>query len=113
MKTKIALVMILNTLIIMPAIADTIYRWTDPETGKVIVSPSSRPRYPIKEIRNSEKLPDGYMIDVTLDTNSPEVKAAVKKHEADEEIQLHEKKRIAAQLEKKTGYKGSRRKTHC
>lgn len=70
----------------MPAIAAEIYRWTDPETGKIVTTPSLPP-YPIKEKRPAGGLPSGELVNVILDTDAPQVKAIIEKRklrEADE-----------------------------
>lgn len=90
MRTKIAMTLIINACIAMTAIASDIYRWTDPETGKVVTTPSVPP-YPIKEKRTAGGLPNGELVNVILDAGSPEVKAAIEKRKAKEA----EEKRIS------------------
>lgn len=82
-------------LIGMPVLASDVYRWTDPETGKVLVTPSL-PQYPIVGKRNVGKLPSGDMIELTFDANDPQIKALSDKRKAREADQ----KRIAAERQK-------------
>ncbi|MBZ4193661.1 MAG: hypothetical protein LAE24_05060 [Candidatus Contendobacter sp.] len=92
MKTKIAIVLVLNAGVAMPVIAGDIYRWTDPKTGQITTSPSPPP-YPIKDTRTSGGLPNGNLINVILDTQSPEIKAIIEKKNTEEA----EQRRIAEQ----------------
>lgn len=96
MKTKIAMILIINACIAMSAIASDIYRWTDPETGKIVTTPSVPP-YPIKEKRTAGGLPNGELVNVILDADSPEVKAAIEKRKAKEA----EEKRISEERQAK------------
>lgn len=95
MKTKFIAIIILNALVITPVIADDIYRWTDPVTGKTVSAPYLPP-YPIKEKRLAGQLPNGNVIQVILDPNSLELKAIIKKQKEEEA----EQRRIAEQKEK-------------
>lgn len=72
------------------AIADDVYRWTDPESGKILVAPKPPP-YPIKETRTAGRLPNGDMVDLVLDLNAPEVKVLLEKRK----VREAEQKRIA------------------
>lgn len=72
------------------ATAGDVYRWTDPGTGKVLVT-TTPPLYPVKEQRTAGKLPNGDMIDLVFDQNAPEIKVLVEKRKAREA----EQKRIA------------------
>lgn len=92
LMTKFIFIIIINVLVISPAIADDIYRWTDPETGKTMSAPYLPP-YPIKEKRLAGQLPNGNVIQVILDPNSPELKAIVKRQKEEEA----EKRRVAEQ----------------
>ncbi len=86
MKNKIAIALVLTVCVTMPAISADIYRWTDPSTGKVVTTPSLPP-YPIKEKRPAGGLPGGELINVIIDTDSPQVKEIIEKRklrEADE-----------------------------
>ncbi len=78
----------------MSTIAAEIYRWTDPETGKVVTTPSLPP-YPIKEKRPAGGLPSGDLVNVIIDTDAPKVKSIIEKRKAQEE----EEKRIAIKKE--------------
>lgn len=101
MKIKIAAALILSIYVAMPAIAADIYRWTDPQTGKVVTTPSLPP-YPIKEQRIAGHLPSGYLIEVVFDFNSPELKAIIDKRkaqEAEEKRIIEEKQRQKAAWE--------------
>ena len=93
--TKFIFIIIINVLVISPAIADDIYRWTDPETGKTMSAPYLPP-YPIKEKRLAGQLPNGNVIQVILDPNSPELKAIVKRQKEEEA----EQRRVAEQRAK-------------
>ena len=78
MKYKGIVAIALSAFTVTTAIAEDIYRWTDPESGKVLVAPKP-PFYPIKEQRTAGRLPNGNMIELILDTNAPEVKALIEK----------------------------------
>ncbi len=94
-KTKITIALILNAFIVIPTIASDIYRWTDPNTGKVVTTPSLPP-YPIKEKRVAGQLPSGDLIEVIFDFNTPELKAIIEKRKAQEA----EEKRIFEEKQK-------------
>ncbi len=66
MKTKIAMVLVINACVVSPTIAGDIYRWTDPITGQLTTSPYLPP-YPIKNSRTSGGLSNGNIINVILD----------------------------------------------
>ncbi len=95
MKTKIAVALIINACVVSPTIAGDIYRWTDPNTGKLTTSPSL-PTYPIKESRIAGQLPNGNVIEVILDSNAPEVKAIVEKRK----VREAEERRITEEKQK-------------
>ena len=96
MKAKIAVAFVINACIAMPVIAADIYRWTDPETGKVITT-TSLPPYPVKEKRTAGGLPGGELVNVILDTDAPQVKAIIEKRKTKEEQEKH----IAEENQKK------------
>lgn len=83
MKTKIVIALIINSCIFNRTIAGDIYRWTDPNTGKLTTS-ASLPTYPIKASRITGQLPNGNVVEVILDSNAPEVKAIIEKRKAQE-----------------------------
>ena len=89
MIIRLIVALILSALTTTIAIAEDIYRWTDPESGKVLVAPKP-PSYPIKEQRTAGRLPNGNMIELILDTNAPEVKALIEKRR----VREAEQKRI-------------------
>ncbi len=102
MKTKMAIALMLSILFSTSAMADDIYRWTDPETGKVLAT-TKLPPYPIKEKRVVGRLPNGDMVELIFDSNAPEVKALIEKRkirEAEQAVQEAEKKKIAEEKEK-------------
>ncbi|HRD68324.1 MAG TPA: DUF4124 domain-containing protein, partial [Candidatus Competibacter sp.] len=66
------------------ATAAELYRWTDPETGKMVAAPALPP-YPVKEKQAGGSLPSGEVIKLILDENSPQYKAAVAKRKTEEE----------------------------
>ena len=74
----------------MVATAAELYRWTDPESGKIMMTPIPPP-YPIKEKQEGGSLPNGQVIRVIFDENAPQYKAAVAKRQAAE----MEQKRLA------------------
>ncbi len=82
-KVKITIALVLSNFVAIPAIAADVYRWTDPETGSVLVMPSPPP-YPVKESRSIGSLPSGEMIELILDTNAPSVKALIEKRKVRE-----------------------------
>lgn len=88
----------LSVLTATIAIADDVYRWTDPQSGKVLVSPNP-PSYPIKEKRTAGRLPNGDVIELILDTNAPEVKALIEKRKAQEAEQKRIVEEAARQRE--------------
>ena len=88
MIIRLIVALILSALTATSAIADDIYRWTDPESGKVLVSPKP-PSYPIKEKRKAGRLPNGDMVELILDSNAPEVKALIEKRKAREAEEKH------------------------
>ena len=116
MIIRLIVALILSALTATSAIADDIYRWTDPESGKVLASPKP-PSYPIKEKRKAGRLPNGDMVELILDSNAPEVKALIEKRkvrEAEEKriaeeqarqmaVREAEEKRIAEEQEKQAG----------
>jgi AAA15 family ATPase/GTPase len=95
MKTKIAVALIINACVVSPTTAGDIYRWTDPNTGKLTTSPSI-PTYPIKESRITGQLPNGNLIEVILDFNAPQVKAIVEKRK----VREAEERRITEEKQK-------------
>ncbi len=95
MKTKIAMALIINACVAMPAIAADIYRWTDPETGKIVTT-TSLPPYPVKEKRSAGGLPGGELVNVILDTEAPQIKAIIEKRK----LQEADEKRIAEEQAK-------------
>lgn len=94
--TKIIIALMLNACIAMPVVAADIYRWTDPETGKVVTTPYP-PSYPIKEQRHAGSLSTGNLINVILDTESAQVKALINKRKAKED----QEKRLDAERQSK------------
>lgn len=76
--------------------AGELCRWVDPESGNVRIS-QEPPPYPIKETQEGGSLPNGPVLKVILDENSPQYKAAVVKRKAAEP----EKKRIAEEQAKR------------
>lgn len=90
MNIKITVALVLWTLTATVAFASDIYRWTDPNTGKLVTTVTAPP-YPVIEQRPGGRLPNGNVIDLVIDLNAPEVKAAVAKRNAREA----EQKRIA------------------
>ena len=58
-----------------------LYRWTDPETGQIVTTPTLPP-YPIKGKRPGANLPGVDFYNIDLDIASPQVKAAIEKREA-------------------------------
>ncbi len=97
-KVKITIALVLSNFVAIPAIAADVYRWTDPETGSVLVMPSPPP-YPVKESRSIGSLPSGEMIELILDTNAPSVKALIEKRKVREAEET--KKRAAREAEEK------------
>jgi hypothetical protein len=89
MKSKMAIALTLY-VVAVSAMAQKVYRWTNPKTGQVLVT-TTLPPYPIKESRIVGRLPNGDMVELILDSNAPEVKALVEKRNAREK----EQKRIA------------------
>ncbi|MDG4595842.1 MAG: hypothetical protein P9F75_09140 [Candidatus Contendobacter sp.] len=75
---------------VYPVMAGDVYRWVNPETGEKLTT-SNPPPYPVKEQRPAGRLPNGDIIDLTLDPNAPEVKAKLNVYKAKEA----ERKRIA------------------
>ena len=75
--------------------AGDIYRWVNPETGEKVTT-TNPPPYPIKEQRPAGRLPNGDIIELTLDPNAPEVKAKLDAYKAKEA----EKKRIAEEQQR-------------
>ncbi len=100
MKRKMAIVLMLSIFIVASATSGEVYRWTNPETGQVLVTPIPPP-YTIKEKRVVGSLPNGDMVELTFDPNAPEVKALIEKRNAREQ----EKKRIAAEKAKEQAAK--------
>ncbi len=96
MKTKIAMAIIINACVVSQTIAGDIYRWTDPDTRKVLTT-SYPPPYSIKEQRLVGVLPTGNLVDVILDLNAPDVKVFVDKHKALEAEKEKKEKEKAAQ----------------
>ncbi len=90
MKRKIAIALTLNIFVAVSATAGEVYRWTNPGTGEVLVTPTPPP-YPIKEKRVVGSLPNGDMVELILDSNAPEVKVLIEKRKAQEA----EQRRIA------------------
>jgi len=85
MKRKMTIALML-VLVAASATAAEVYRWTDPETGKTVTT-TSLPPYPIKEKRPAGGLPSSELINVIIDTDTPQIKAIVEKRklrEADE-----------------------------
>ena len=105
MKIKLATALIIGSSIILPAIADDIYRWTDPATGQPMSAPYLPP-YPIKEKRVAGKLPNGNVIQVILDPNSPEIKAIFRRKQEEEA----ERKRIAEERVKEQAIREAEQK---
>lgn len=103
MKTKFAIALVINAYVAMPVVAADIYRWTDPETGKIVTTPSLPP-YPIKEKRTAGGLPGGELVNVILDTNAPEVKSIIERRKAKEE----EAKHIAEENQKQQAMKAAK-----
>ncbi|MDG4549878.1 MAG: hypothetical protein P9F19_01505 [Candidatus Contendobacter sp.] len=89
-RFKLKLVGSVFALIAAPVLAGDIYRWVNPETGEKVMT-SNPPPYPIKEQRPAGRLPNGDIIELTLDPNAPEVKAKLDAYKAKEA----ERKRIA------------------
>lgn len=85
---KRILVLSASLLVAMPASAGEVYRWTDPETGQVVTTPTLPP-YPIKEKTPAGVLPGGDLVKVLLDENSPPVKSALAKRQAEETARRH------------------------
>lgn len=74
----------LSLLLLIPALSiaqQTIYRWTDPETGRFVTTPTPPP-YPMLEKRPGANLPGVEFFNVDLDPKAPAFKAAVSKREA-------------------------------
>ncbi len=67
----------------LPVTAAEMYRWTDPETGVVMMTPT-RPSYPIKQQRSAGVLPTGEIIELTIDADDPKVKALVQRQKGQE-----------------------------
>lgn len=95
---KFIISLTMSILTVNTAIADDVYRWTEPESGKVLVS-TKPPFYPIKEKRTAGRLPNGDMIELILDTNAPEVKALIEKRR----VREAEQKRIAEEQARQRG----------
>jgi hypothetical protein len=76
--------------------AGALYRWTDPGSGKLLVSPEAPP-YRVLSERVVGALPGGDMVELTLDPNDPQVKALTAKRLAQEA----EKKRVAQEEQRK------------
>lgn len=76
METKLIVMIGLTMLFIDPSMADDIYRWTDPATGKILMT-TTPPEYLVKEKRPAGKLPNGDVIELTFDPNDPKIKALV------------------------------------
>lgn len=86
MKRKMAIALTLNIFVAISATAGEVYRWTDPETGKIVTT-TSLPSYPIKEKRPAGGLSGSELINVIIDTDAPQIKAIIEKRklrEADE-----------------------------
>lgn len=99
MKIRIMMALMLSTFSVSTIAAD-IYRWTDPDTGKVLTTPTLPP-YPIKEKRSVGNLSIGELIDVILDDNAPEVKVFIDKHKAKKaEIERKENERAAQEAKR-------------
>ena len=90
MKRKMTIALTLSILVTASAVAGEVYRWTNPETGEVLVT-TTPPPYPIKEKRVVGSLPNSDMVELIFDSNAPEVKALIEKRNAREQ----ERKRIA------------------
>ncbi|MDS4026458.1 MAG: hypothetical protein RKO25_05670 [Candidatus Contendobacter sp.] len=86
---------VFGLLISSLVLAADLYRWVNPETGEKVMT-LSPPPYPIKEQRPSGRLPDGDVIEITLDPNAPEVKAKLDAYKAKEA----ERKRILEEAQR-------------
>ncbi len=75
--------------------AAELYRWVDPESGSTMMTPTPPP-YPIKETQPGGTLPNGQVLKVIFDENSPQYKAAIAKKKAAEA----EQKRVAQEQAK-------------
>ena len=101
MKTKMAIALILSILFSASAMADDIYRWTNPETGEILAT-TKLPPYPIKDKRFVGRLPSGDMIELIFDSNAPEVKALIEKRKIMEAEQAARKAEwVAREAEQK------------
>lgn len=80
--------------------AGELYRWTDPETGKMTASPTPPP-YPVKERQAGGRLPGGDVVKLILDENSPQYKAATAKRKAAEGQARQQEEAMAAQKTEK------------
>jgi hypothetical protein len=105
MIIRLIVALILSALTATSAIADDIYRWTDPESGKVLVTPNP-PSYPIKEQRTAGRLPNGNVVELILDTNAPEVKALIEKRR----VREAEQKRIVEEAARQRAAKEAEEK---
>lgn len=74
----------------LSAEAADLYQWVAPETGKMMAAPTLPP-YPIKEKQYGVTLPNGTIIKLILDENSPQYKAVIANKKAAE----IEQKRLA------------------
>ncbi|HAO34050.1 MAG TPA: hypothetical protein DCQ84_14010 [Candidatus Competibacteraceae bacterium] len=72
------------------AVGAELYRWTDPETGRAMMTPTLPP-YPVKEKQEGGSLPNGNVTKLILDENSAPYKAVMAKKKAEEA----ERKRLA------------------
>ncbi|MDG4597537.1 MAG: ankyrin repeat domain-containing protein [Candidatus Contendobacter sp.] len=76
MKTKLMAIVGLTMFLIDSSMADNVYRWTDPATGKILMT-TTPPEYWVKEQRPAGKLPNGDVIELIFDPNDPKIKALI------------------------------------
>lgn len=76
MKTKLMTMIGLTMFFIDSSMADNVYRWTDPATGKILMT-TTPPEYWVKEQRSAGKLPNGDVIELIFDPNDPKIKALI------------------------------------
>ncbi|MDS4031397.1 MAG: ankyrin repeat domain-containing protein [Candidatus Contendobacter sp.] len=74
MKAKLMTMVGLTMFLIDSSMADDVYRWTDPTTGKILMT-NTPPGYWVKEQRPAGKLPNGDVIELIFDPNDPNIKS--------------------------------------
>ena len=82
-RWNLAMLVGIMGMVACPVMAGDIYRWVNPETGEKVTT-TSPPPYPIKEQRPAGRLPNGDIIELTLDPNAPEVKSKIEARKAKE-----------------------------